>query len=253
MAITVDVRTPGNQTAGGMATATSVSMTHTINSISNGILIAVVQNDGGADPTSVNWDTAGVNEALTKKGTVSQGSTRATIWYKKNPTAGASKTLQANFGASVHGIISAASYAGVDQSTTFNAASPQTNTGASGGASLAITSANGELVIDSAVWDLAGNTNIAPTKVSGSQNYIGASIHTVDNAISGSGSDQASTGASVTLQWTADDLPDSAWGQVGISLIPATGGTTLTPDQGTASFTGQAPILACAILMPDEL
>jgi hypothetical protein len=231
MAIAVDARTTGARTLAGDVNSTTMSWAHTLGALSNGILIVCLQQDANAATTSVVWDPAGANEALTLKGTISQGAARAEIWYLKSPSGTGSKTITATWSGTHHGCGGSASYSGVDQSTTFNAASPQTATGAIGtDPSLAITSANGELVIDSAVWDLAGVTNFAPTKVGGSQNYIAAGVNAVDTSISGSSSDQASTGASVTLQWTGDTVPASAWGQVGVSLIPASAGGRTTKN-----------------------
>ncbi len=234
MAIGIDTRTPGNQTAAVKGNGvTSVTWSHVMGSVSNGILLASVTGDNG-NLTSVTWDSGGANTAMTNKGRASQGTTRAEIWYLINPASG-TKSIQAS-GASSHFIAGSVSYSGVEQTTIFNASSPQTATGASGtNPSLSVTSANGEMVVDCVVQDLLGFGS-APTK-GASQNYIWSDAGNPANSIEGGGSDQASTGASVTMSWTLS-ASNGAWAQAAVSLMAATGAYTLNATPGSYALVG---------------
>ena len=73
------------------------SLTHTVGSGSNRVLIVLVgwENDGNETITSVVWDAAGANEALTEKGSGHEDSDDAAChaFYLVNPTAGTSKSI----------------------------------------------------------------------------------------------------------------------------------------------------------------
>lgn len=228
MAIAVDARSTGLQTLAASATGqTTVAWSHTLGVLTNGILIVLIAQDAGANSTSVIWDDGGTSIALTRKGTVSQGTCRAEIWYVL--TAGlvtGTKTIRANWSGSHEGQGGSASYSGVDQTTIFNAASPQTATGASGtNPSLAVTTTAGELAIDSAVQDLS-TTGTAPAK-GASQTYVAAGVNTNTSSIESGHSEQAAAGASTTMTWTMQ-ASGGAWGQVGVSLLPS-GGAPASP------------------------
>jgi hypothetical protein len=116
------------------------------------------------------------------------------------------------------GGFSSASYSGVDQTTIFNAASPQTNTAASGTSiSLGVTTTSGELAIDAMVQDYAGSTSTLPAK-GASQTYLGAG-QTSATTIGIGASDQAASGTTTTMSWTVPN--NGGLGIVGVSLLPA--------------------------------
>jgi hypothetical protein len=223
MAIAVDLRQTGGQTlAGNVSGATSMSWTHTLGSLSKGILVACVQQDASGVTTGVNWDDGGTNVAMTRKSTAITGACRADIWYlvgNPHATTGA-KTIRASWSGSHHGCGGSASYSGVDQTTIFNAASPQTATGNGTAVSLAVTSAAGEMVIDSVVHDLSG-TGAAQTK-GASQDYIATGANSGAGSIDGSASDQVASGASTTMSWTLNR--SDPWAQAALSLKVDAGG-----------------------------
>lgn len=241
MAIAVDARNSGGQTlAASVTAATSVNWNHTLGAaLSNGILIVSCAQDAGANSTGVNWDDGGTNAALTRKGTVSQATTRAEIWFLKAPAVTGTKTIRVSWSGSHEGEGGSASYSGVDQATTFNAASPQSATGSSGtNPSLAVTTTAGELAIDSAVQDLT-ITGSAPTK-GASQTYIAAGVNTNNTSIESGHSEQAAVGATTTMTWTMT-ASGGAWGQVGVSLLPASGAAVFVPYQPSYL---RAPVMA---------
>lgn len=217
MAIVNDSRKTGAQTlAASVTAATSVTWTHTLGAgLSDAMLIVSCATDAGGNSSAV-WDDGGTNAAMTRKGGVSQGSTRAEIHFLQNPAVTGTKTIRVSWTGSHEGEGGSASYSGVGG---FNAASPQTATGASGtNPSLTVTTTNGELAIDSAVQDLtnAGNT---PTK-GASQTYIAAGLNTNSTSIESGHSEQAASGSSVTMTWTMQ-ANTGAWGQIGVSLTPS--------------------------------
>lgn len=235
-AITVDKRSPGSQTlAGNVTAATSISWTHTLGAaLSNSILVVGSSQDSNANSTGVNWDDGASNLALTRKGSVTTGTVRAEIWYVIAPTPTGAKTIKESWTGSHDGNGASASYAGVDQTTIFNAASPQTNTGASGNSTLSVTTTSGEMSFDVATKDLGG-AGSAPTK-GASQNYVGADVDTSTSTIETGVSDQASVGASVTNTWT---LPATgAWAAVGVSLLQASAGAVTTQKCSGLLLTG---------------
>jgi hypothetical protein len=92
-------------------------------------------NTATSHTTAVQWDTTGTPVSLTKKGTrdSSSGFSRADLWYLLAPATGTKQITITNVNSPALQA-GAASYTGVDQTTPFNAASPQTATGdASGG------------------------------------------------------------------------------------------------------------------------
>jgi hypothetical protein len=233
-AISVDARATGAQSiaAGANVNATTATWTHTVGALSaNSILIVVLAQDSGALASSVVWDQGGTNVALTRKGSATTGSVRVEIWFLKNPSPQGAKSVRVTVSPSAHIIAGSASFDGVDQATTFNAASPQTATGASGtNPSLAVTTTSGEWAVNVAVQDLTGAGG-TPTK-NASDNYIFSGANTVSGTIEGGGSDRSASGSSVTQTWTMQPST-GAWAQVGVSLLPsAGGGPTCVPTLG---------------------
>lgn len=105
MALAEDVRTLDNPGSGG----TNHNFTHTINSGTDlGLqVVAYGYQSSGAvgDVTSIHWDTAGVNEALTKVRTdtyefATNRNLIVSVWRLENPTAGATKNIQVVWSAS---------------------------------------------------------------------------------------------------------------------------------------------------------
>lgn len=229
MAITNDARTSGAQsfTSGAsVAGGTSVTWTHTLGVLSNGILIAGGAQDAGAASTAGTWDQGGTNAAMTRKtNATATGSCRPEIWYLKAPAVTGAKSMRVAWSGSHDGGFGGASYAGVDQTTTFNAASPQNATGASGtNPSLTVTTTSGELAIDAVVQDFTANS-VAPNK-NAANTYICAGAVSAPTIGCGA-SERAAVGASTAMAWTVD-TSKGAWSQTGISLLPDAGGGATT-------------------------
>jgi hypothetical protein len=209
-----DARQSGASSAG----ASSLSWSHTVGAgLSNTILEVMPQESSGTgiSVSTVVWDDGGANTPLTRKGrTQDAGTGWAENWFLLSPASG-TKTIKVTNTGSCACTAGSASYSDVDQVTPFNAASPQTATGSGGTASLNVTSASGELVIDS----INDNTTVGPDTLvpNGSQTQI-HSI-TVSNNTSGGSSDKPGA-PSVTMSWTGLN-GSPPWALVGVSLRPA--------------------------------
>jgi hypothetical protein len=238
MAITADARTPGSQAfaaGASIAGGTSVTWTHTLGVLSAGILIVTGAQDAAAASTSAVWDQGGTNVAMTRKtNATATGSCRPEIWFLKAPSPTGAKSARVSWSGSHDGGFGSASYDGVDQTTIFNAASPQNATGASGtNPSLTVTTAAGEMAIDAVVQDFSANS-VAPNK-GASQTYICAGAVSAPS-IGAGGSDRAAVGASTAMSWTVDTTK-GAWSQTGVSLLPAAGAASPFPPFPTVQQT----------------
>lgn len=230
MAITVDARTSSTRSLGGsVANAASVSWTHPYGStVTNGILLAMGGQDANANSSKGSWDAgvAGSSAVMTRKGGSNPtGNCRAECFFILSPAVTGTKTITIGWTGVNDGGFGSASYCGVDQTTPFNAASPQTSTGVNGtNPSLSVTSSVGGLAVDAFVQDFTANSS-TPT-VGPGQNYIAAGVASVGSIGVGT-SDEFSVGASVAMTWTVDTTKGN-WAQVGIALVEAAGGAAAT-------------------------
>lgn len=218
MAIAVDSRQTGTSSTG----ASSLSWNHTVGSISNGILLAMpqVSSGTGVSVSSVVWDSGGANTALTRKGQKQDSGTGwAEIWHLLSPASG-TKLIKVTYSASAAVTTGSASYSGVDQTTPFNAASPESAAGTTATATVNITSAVGELVIDS----VNDNENAPDTLVVGGGQTTISNISVGTNT-AGACSEEAGA-ASVTMSWSGLTL-SAPWAIVGVSLKPVSAGFSI--------------------------
>jgi hypothetical protein len=218
MAIAIDSRNTGSSSS----STTTLSWSHTVGAaLSNSILLVHVAEASATNysVTGVNWDQGGTPVALTRLGRINDvgGAAWAEIWYLKSPSAG-TKTIQVTFSGTVATCAGSSSWSGVHQTTTFNAASPQTDSKWSGDGqpTIDITSAVGEKVVDCVV----DNENSVDTLVvGGGQTTIYNT--TVGGNLAGGASDEDGA-ASVTMSWSG--VTNSApWAIIGCSMIPASG------------------------------
>lgn len=233
MAITVDSRNAGTNAAG----VTSLSWSHTVGaSLSNSILIVMgeTNHSPNVSMSGVNWDDTGTPAALSK--TINSvaaevldtgvSGTWASLWYLLAPVSG-TKTIKITPASSADLMGGSASYAGVAQSGTFNAASPHlTGRGANTNPTTSVTSATGELVIDSLGVGQSGA--LGTITVGSGQTQIFQ--QNIGNFIAlGAGSDEAGA-ATVTMDWTGMTVNTFGTAQVCVSLVPAAGGLTAAEE-----------------------
>ena len=237
MAIALDSRNTGATST----SASTLSWSHTVGSgLSNSILVVGSGEGNGSNNnvSSVVWDSGGANTALsnTINGTAARKNDTASqcwaeLWYLLSPAAG-TKTIKVTYGGTIGGGTGSESWSGVDQTTPFNAASPQVANGNSPTQpSITVTSAAGEQVIDAVV----DNENTVDTLAVGGGHTTYA-VHNPGSANVAMGGADAAGAATVTMSWSGVTL-SAPWAQVAVSMKPDAGGG------GAGPTPVQAPIV----------
>ncbi|MBI9087201.1 MAG: DUF2341 domain-containing protein, partial [Desulfobacterales bacterium] len=140
------VTSNGTATSAQTTNATSLTWSHTVASGTNRVLFVELAIDGlGAPASSVTY--GGV--ALTQVGRTA-GNHAVEIWRLVNPAVGTANVL-VNFSASTAATGGATTYNGVDQTTPTGTYVGNTGTGTT--ASVVVSSATNDLVIDAENWD----------------------------------------------------------------------------------------------------
>jgi hypothetical protein len=142
--VTVDVRTDGLKTSGATSLAWNATIT---GGLTNSVLVGCGTTGAGTARriTTFAWDAAGTPVAMTNLGFIEEPGLNcyAEIWLLKAPASG-TKQVKITPAASCEITGGSASYQWVNQTTPWNAGSPQTATHSGGGAtssSLSVTSA----------------------------------------------------------------------------------------------------------------
>lgn len=217
--VAVDARQSGTSSVG----ATSLSWSHTVtSSFPDLILLANITwaLSSSINLTGVAWDDGGTPAAMTKIASqqeVGFNDAKAEIWYVLSPVPG-TKTIKATFSGSCPCTSGSISAQNVSQTSPFNAASPQTQTGTQPTLpSLVVTSAAGELVVDCTVDNLqsASSTTLVPG--AGQTQIHSLSVGTT--VMSGASSDEPGA-PTVTMSWTGYGSLDP-WALVAVSLNSA--------------------------------
>lgn len=191
--------------------------------------LRVLVYSGASTPdnvTSVVWDAAGVNEALSQDESYVTFNTnfRASVWELVAPTAGTSKTVTVTWGsAQDETMIIADAYTGIDQTTpTRTLPTPAQGTGNT--PSLSVTSVAGDIVVGS----LANSKNpgdlttIASSLVTIREKVEGADIGGYEACAQG---DVVATGTSTSVGFTQSTTSGSGtYVLFGVALIPSAGG-----------------------------
>jgi hypothetical protein len=232
MGVTVDHRTNG----GAFGSVATASWNHTVGAaLSNSALTVEVQNESSGAPSNVQWDTTGTPASLTKEGSANFGNAPSTVslWSLLSPSSGTKQITVTWSSAPIESSAGSASYKDVDQTTPWNAASPQSTSGTAGGstATLTVTSATNEMVI--ACIGAEDAVTLSPTGV---QNPIHSDAGTFT---SGASADLAGA-ASVAMTWTGLNNGDP-YGIIGGSLRFAGSGPNVKPGVGQLTLTGYAP------------
>jgi hypothetical protein len=224
--------TPVSSGTSSNSSGTSVSTlswSHTVLSNVDRLLIVTIssyKSAGTPSTTSVSFG----SESLLKLTESASGNQLSEIWYLKSPTT-ITANISINCQSETYIVAGATNYYNVDQITTF-----QTPVSANGSyptnPSVAVTSAVGNLVIDSLSYGIDADST------------VGAGQTQIYNAHATSirGSASRESGASlVTMSWTLDS--DANWILIGVSLIKSTSYTLsdmLYLDvNGNAIFAGQ--------------
>ena len=205
--------------------------------------LRVLVYSGASTPdnvTSVVWDAAGVNEALSQDESYVTFNTnfRASVWELVAPTAGTSKVVTVTWGSAQNEtMIIADAYTGIDQTTpTRTLPTPAQGTGNT--PSLSVTSVADDLVIGS----LANSKNpgdlttISSSAVTVREKVEGADIGGYETCAQG---DVTATGTSTSVGFTQSTTSGSGtYVLFGAALIPAAGGSPATETTFTGPSTG---------------
>jgi hypothetical protein len=197
----------------GANTTSTLGWSHTVGTGNNCILMVGVSING---TTAVNTITYGA--ASLTKGTItpaSRANARAELWYLLNPASGTA-TITVTTAAGVRFAAGAASFFNVDQGNPIGTSNAATSAGSTT-ASVTVTSAAGELVVDNLAKN---NTTEAATKnASQTQLWYDQTTNAtpLNNEIGGGSSKPGA--ASITMSWTwATSRP---WAIVAVPLKPS--------------------------------
>lgn len=200
---------------------------HVVDVGTNRLLLVFVawKNDDSLSVSTVAWDAAGVNEALTFLGTAQNGTiNRTEIWYRKAPTektAIVTITLSGTHTDPDNGFAGAAvSLTGVEQgATTFNTFKANTGAGATYTTGAIVSAFQevvfGDIVIESKdttqiVVDAPATEVIEETAGAATPTEIGLSVVKIIGAA-----------PDVTVNWTVDG-GGKDWSSASVSLRPFT-------------------------------
>jgi len=225
-------------TGGTGVSSTSITIPHTVGAGTNRILIVNVA--APANPPFLTGTTyAGL--PLTKLGTAINtiGGHDSSIWYLKNPPSGAANVI-VSFSTLVIGNAAVSSWSGVDQTTPFGAtatAEGGSGTNVASTATVSVTSATGEVVIDSTMLATVVTAAVGPGQTP-LANF--ASAGSVADRILHSSEAGAST---VTMSWNYNGHPtyQQYWRTLAVPLKPASV-STLTPTPTTPPGVTATPI-----------
>ncbi|PLK49628.1 cadherin domain-containing protein [Uliginosibacterium sp. TH139] len=190
--------------------ATSLTFSHTVDAGSNSLLIVEYSTRGTTSPASITWN----GMALTRLDTVSNVDVVTTeIWYLKNPGAGTANIVVTMPGPAKEFSVGATTFLNVDQSSTFGTVAKATGIGST--ASVNVSSASGDLVIDS----LATRQQTGSPTLGAGQSQLWTNSPGIGSAEPrGAGSTEAGA-ASVSMSWTLTDSWE--WASLGVSLNAA--------------------------------
>lgn len=238
MAITVDTRNDGFDNT----SVSSLSYSQVVNSGSDRCLIAGISfaDLSSSGITSVTFNGVAMTPVALATWSGSPNSTgngglqRVALYRLVAPDVG-TFTLQCNFANQCHGHMGSISLFGVHQTTPENAGTPNTNEGTSGQPTVTVTSASGEHVVAVAFKVHAGEPS---ESVGAGQTQISEGFEQ-GGFIWGGMSDEASSGSTVTMDYTGFDNAFE-WIMAAISLVPAAAGNplleTLTDNFDDNSF-----------------
>jgi len=156
--------------------------------------LEVLVYSGAGSPVNVSsvvWDAAGVNEALTQVESYITSNTyfRSSKWALVNPTAGTSKTVTVTWtGPQGETMVIADSYTGIDQTTPTRTRPTPSQTSTST-PSLSVTSVAGDLVVGAVAFNdsaTGGVTTISSGAVTIREKIEGADIGNYESCAQGS-------------------------------------------------------------------
>ena len=200
-----------NQSSSFGNNVASVTWSHTSSGTNRGIVVGAAAVDYGDDLT-ITATYAGASLLAKTESFNGNASLHAQQFVKENQASGANDVVVTFTGINVDARVGAVSFNDVDQTTGFSALST-TDTGNSAAATVDVTSATGEIVIDCMV---DGEGTAAPTP-DGSQTSQWAGTNGV---VEGGCSTEAGA-TTVTMSWSQTS---GEWAISALSVIPTGGG-----------------------------
>ena len=223
----------------GSTAVGSLTVSHTVGAAgTNRILVVGVNifSDSAPLPTVSTMTYAGQSMTLlaAQEDGVAPSKIRTEMWYIKAPATG-TNNIAITFSASVRAVAGGMSYTNVHQTTPFG--TPATAGGLSDAPSVTVSSAAGELVVDT----VGRRQNPAGTQTltaggGQTERYNDKSGTNDDNNVLGAGSEEAGA-ASVTMSWTANS--PWKWAIVAAPLKPTSDCTTVEvigPEAGESRY-----------------
>ena len=213
-----------NSTGGSV---TSVTWSHTTSGADRALIVGVSFWNGSTESiTGVTY----AGTAMTSIGSaLSPNNERAQQWKLSNPATGANNVV-VSFSSVVDAACGAVSFTGARQTTASLTGTQATATGTSTAPSVNVSSAPGEIVVDT----LSSDVGDPDTVGAGQTERWNASSPEAD----GAGSTEAGA-ATVTMSWTLGaSVP---WALVGVGVKS---GTTVEPFPGLIQFQGKVPTTA---------
>jgi len=201
----------GYGNSGSSAGVSSLTWNHTVGSGPNRILtvaVSVYKSSGVVAPTSVTY--GGV--AMTKIADVTSSVVNASLWYLVAPASGTAQ-VACSFSTTIIGGGVSADYTGVHQTAPLGTAA--TATGNTTTATVAVTAAVGDLVIDALA---KRDTTEAPTcDASQTLAYQTVSAYVTAGSNAHAGMSYEDGAASVTMSWTWP-TNNRYWSIIGVAL-----------------------------------
>jgi subtilisin-like proprotein convertase family protein len=234
-AITIDAVSEGNT---GSTAVGSLAVPHTVGaSGTNRILVVGVNIFSGSTPfpTVSTMTYAGQSMSFLTGVTDAGARIRSEMWYIKAPTTG-TNDIVITFSANAVAVAGGMSYTGVDQTTPVGTAATAQGSGTA--PSVVVSSAPGELVLDTV--GIRQNTGGTQTLTAGSgqqERYNDVSGTSSNSNVVGAGSEEVGA-ASVTMSWTA--FSSGAWAIVAVGIKPAGSSTSSIPLYRSVGVTATA-------------
>ena len=216
VAQSVEVVIAHDVTTSVMGTGASVTQSHTVGTTQGNRFILVGVSFRSSAAQSVSTITYGGQSLTRLSFTHTAAYSRAELWSLVNPPTGANNVV-VTFSASVTYVVGISSYYNVHQTTPWGTAA--TASGNSTTASVVVTSAVGELVVDV----VEKNKDDELVTVGAGQTQRWNRVNSVTNKNIGAGSEEVGA-ASVTMSWTWPTTSRD-WAIVAAPLKPATSST----------------------------
>jgi hypothetical protein len=214
-------------TSNNQGTGTSVTVSHTIASGSNRLLLVAVGIDASSNfnPT-VTWN--GV--AMTQDVEITTNRYLSTFWLVA-PDEGAHDVVVSSLPGGGNQVVFVRSFTGVDQSTPFDTA-VQTNASTTNPSTINVDTVTGDLIVD-----FMYTNNVTGDFAAGGDQTVPTN-GTVDLSSSDAGTSHRAGNGTLAMSWSWTGTASSA--QIGYNLNQvASGSTTLSPAQAALTLNGR--------------